>query len=178
MVFNKIKRYKNMKNLLLSLAFLLLTTAAFAQRANNQWSNENVQTISGTIYDNSRPTSYMKTDNGTYYKVHLGPIWYWSDNNYELLLSYATIKGNVKTINGDYHIYPFTIEQNGNKITLADDNGVPKWGNSKGRGKGWRNGNGNGWRNGNGNGNGWGNGNGNGWRNGNDNCCNCPCRSK
>jgi hypothetical protein len=130
-----------MKKVLLTLIVLFIATATFAQRANRQWSNENVQTVSGTIYDNTRPTSYMKTDDGTYYKVHLGPIWYWNDNNYSLLQSSATIKGNVKTINGEYHIYPFTIEQGGTKIILADDNGVPKWDNSNG--KGWRNGRGN-----------------------------------
>lgn len=61
--------------------FLLIASATFAQRANYEWSNENVQTISGKIYDNSRPTSYMITDDGIYYKVHLGPIWFWNQNN-------------------------------------------------------------------------------------------------
>jgi hypothetical protein len=149
------------KTLLLILTISFLASTAFAQRANKQWGNENVQTISGIIYDNSRPTSYIKTDDGTYYKIHLGPIWYWNDNNYNLLLSFAKIKGNVKTINGEYHLYPFTIEQDGNKIILADDNGVPKWGNCKGRNNGTQNGNGHGRGNGNccrnGNGNGWGN---------------------
>jgi hypothetical protein len=146
-----------MKTIFLTLTIMLLTTVTFAQRANNKWSNENVQTISGTIYDNSRPTSYMISDNGTYYKVHLGPIWFWNQNNYSLQTGAIKIKGNVKTINSEYQIYPFTIEQGDNKIILADDNGVPKWGNSKG--KGWRNGNGNGWKNGNGI------GRGNCWRN-------------
>jgi len=122
--------------------FLLIATATFAQRANNEWSNENVQTISGKIYDNSRPTSYMITDDGIYYKVHLGPIWFWNQNNYSLQIGAVKIKGNVKTLNGEYQIYPFTIEQSGSVITLADDNGVPKWGNNSGnrrRGNNWRN---------------------------------------
>ena len=152
-----------MKTLFLILTILLLTTATFAQRANKQWSNENVQTISGTITDNQRPTAILKGTDGNEYIVHLGPIWFWNDNNYNLLLSEATIKGNVKTTKGNYHLYPFTIEQNGNKITLADDNGVPKWGNRNNNGKGWRNSN----ENGRGNCNCWGNGNGRGncWRN-------------
>jgi hypothetical protein len=158
-----------MKNLFLILTFLLLTTAVFAQRANNQWSNENVQTVSGTITDNQRPSSYLKATDGTEYIVHLGPVWFWNNNNFNLSLSDATIKGNVKTIKGEYHLYPFTIDQNGSKIVIADDNGVPKWGNNKNYGKRNGNGNGNGkgncWRNGNGNGNGNGRGNGNCWRN-------------
>ena len=152
-----------MKNLLMLLAFLLLTTVAFAQRANNQWSNENVQTVSGTITDNQRPSGSLKTSDGTEYIVHLGPVWFWNNNNYNLSLSDASIKGNVKTINGQNHLYPFTIEQNGNKIVLADDNGTPKWGSNKGNGN--RNGNGNGRGNCWGNGNGNGNGRGNCWRN-------------
>ena len=125
-----------MKNLILVLTFMLLTTAAFAQRANNQWSNENVQTISGTITDNQRPSGNLKTSDGTDYIVHLGPVWFWNDNNFTLSLADASIKGNVKTINGQCHIYPFTIEQSGNKITLADDNGIPKWGNNRSNSKG------------------------------------------
>ncbi|MCX6158694.1 MAG: hypothetical protein NTY74_12020 [Ignavibacteriae bacterium] len=130
-----------MKNLLMLLAFLLITTTSFAQRANNQWSNENVQTISGTITDNQRPSASLKTSDGTEYIVHLGPVWFWNNNNYNLSLSDASIKGNVKTINGQNHLYPFTIEQNGSKLILADDNGTPKWGSNKGNGN--RNGNGN-----------------------------------
>jgi hypothetical protein len=164
-----------MKNLFLIMAFLLITSAAFAQRANNQWSNENVQTVTGTVTDNQRPSGYLKAADGKEYIVHLGPVWYWNDNNYNLLLSDATVTGNVKTVKGEYHLYPFTIEQNGNKFIIADDNGVPKWsfnksnGNNNGNGRGncFRNGNGNCCRNGNGNGRGNGNDNGNGRGNGN-----------
>ena len=152
-----------MKNLLMLLAFLVLTTASFAQRANNQWSNENVQTVSGTITDNQRPSGSLKTSDGTEYIVHLGPVWFWNNSNLSLSLSDAIIKGNVKTINGQNHLYPFTIEQNGSKLVLADDNGIPKWGSSKGYGN--RNGNGNGRGNCLRNGNGNGNGRGNCWRN-------------
>jgi len=117
--------------------FLLIASVTFAQRANYEWSNENVQTISGKIYDNSRPTSYMITDDGTYYKVHLGPIWFWNQNNYSIETEAVKIKGNVKTQNGEYQIYPFTIEQKGFVISLSDDKGVPNWGNNGGNlGKG------------------------------------------
>jgi hypothetical protein len=137
-----------MKQLLLTLTILLLAGTAFAQRANKQWSNENVQTISGTVTDNQRPSGLFKGTDGNEYIVHLGPVWYWNDNNFNLSLTDATIKGNVKTIKGEYHLYPFTIEQSGNQMTFADDNGIPKWGsnkgNKKGKGYGWRNGNCNG----------------------------------
>ncbi|MCX6161651.1 MAG: hypothetical protein NTV87_10005 [Ignavibacteriae bacterium] len=164
-----------MKKVIILTAFtLLLAASSFAQRANNWWSNENVQTISGTVYDNARPTSYMKTDDGTYYKVHLGPIWFWNQNNYTFQTGSVKITGNVKTQNNELQIFPFTIEQKGSVITLADEKGAPKWGNNRGgRGKGNNNSLNNSNGNGRGRGNCWGNGNGNGWGRGN-----CPCRNK
>jgi hypothetical protein len=140
-MFRNLFKIKIMRTLFLVLTFLLITTATFAQRANNKWSNENVQTITGIIYDNSRPTSYMLSDNGTYYKVHLGPVWFWKQNNYSLLTGAVKIKGNVKTQGSELQLYPFTIEQNGSVITLADDNGVPKWGKNngnQGKGNNWK----------------------------------------
>jgi hypothetical protein len=150
-----------MKHLILVLTILLFAGVTFAQNVNKQWSNENVQTISGTITDNQRPSGAIKALDGNNYIIHFGPIWYWNNNNYDLLLSDATIKGNVKTIDGEYHIYPFTIEQGSNKITLADDDGTPKWRKGNGYGNCGKNGNGNG----RGNCNCRGNGNGNCWRN-------------
>ncbi|MFZ1323010.1 MAG: hypothetical protein WAT71_15740 [Ignavibacteria bacterium] len=122
-----------MKTLILTLTIFLFSYNAFAQKANYKWSNENVKSISGTVYDNSRPTSYMLTEDGTYYKIHLGPIWFWNNNNYTIQTGFVKIKGNVKDENGIFNIYPFTIEQNGSTIILADDNGLPKW-NKRGRG--------------------------------------------
>lgn len=141
---------------------LLVTTYTFAQRGNWKWGNDNVQTISGTITDNARPCGFLKADDGKIYKIHLGPIWYWDQNEYSLALTNAVIKGNVKEANGEYDVYPYTITQNGKTMTFADDNGIPKWSNGKGNGNGYGKGNCRG------NGNGWGRGN----------CCNCSCRNK
>ncbi len=164
-----------MKKLLI-IAFVLLTvTMANAQVSSRMWGNDNVQTITGTVTDNQRPSAYMKSGDGTEYLVHLGPVWFWDQSKYMLELAEATIKGNVKVLNGINHLYPFTIEQKGNTMVLADDNGVTKWGN-KGNGRGcYRNNSGNDNPNncgncpcyGNKRGNGNGNGNGNGWGRGN-----------
>jgi len=157
----------------------LMSASVFSQVNNSWWKNDNVQTISGTVTDNSRPCGFIKADDGKIYKIHMGPVWYWDRNNYALALTTATIKGSVQLNNGENEIYPFVITQNDKTMTLTDDNGIPKWsqgkGNGYGRGYGWRNGNCNGkgpgngnccrYGNGNGNGNGWGKGNCRYWNN-------------
>jgi hypothetical protein len=150
------------KSIITIAIILLISVYAYAQRGNWNWGNDNVQTISGTVTDNSRPCGFIKADDGKIYKIHLGPIWYWNQNDYALALTTATIKGNVKEISGEYDVFPYTITQNGKTMTFADDNGIPKWSNGKG--------------NGNGRGNCWGRENGNGW--GRGNCGNCPWRNK
>ena len=133
---------------------LLIATYAIAQRGNWKWGNDNVQTVSGTVTDNTRPCGFIKADDGKVYKIHLGPIWYWNQNDYALALTTATIKGNVKETNGENEIFPYTITQNGKAMTFTDDNGIPKWSQGKG------------------------NGNSKGNCRGRGNCGNCPCRNK
>ncbi len=159
-----------MKKLLILAFVLVAVTLANAQVASRQWGNDNVQTITGTVTDNQRPAGSIKTSDGSEYVIHFGPVWFWNQSKYMISLAEATIKGNVKTLDGKNHIYPFTIEQNGNKIVLADDNGVPKWGNGTGNGYGRGNGKGNCWRNGNNNNCGKNCGN----CPNNNNCGNCP----
>lgn len=157
----------------LVLIVMTVTSLSFAQRANNKWYTDNVQTVSGTVSDNQRPCGFLKADDGKSYRIHLGPVWFWEQNSYSLELASATIKGGVKEINGEYNIYPFEITQNGKTMTFTDDKGIPKWGNSNGMRNGKGRGNrGNCWRNNDGNNN----DNGNGWRNGNGwkNRGNCP----
>lgn len=128
-----------MKKLILVMLLVLTASFTYAQNATNRWGNDNVQTISGTITDNARPNILMKASDGTTYRVHLGPVWFWKDNGFTLNTGDVTIKGNVKNINNEMNIYPFTILQSGTTITLADDNGAPKWsprGNGKGNGYG------------------------------------------
>lgn len=141
------------KSILTLAILLIITSISFAQRGNWQWSNDNVQTISGTVTDNARPCGFLKADDGKVYRIHMGPVWYWNQNNYALALTTATIKGGVKEINGEYNIYPFTITQDGKTMNFTDDNGIPQWSNGKGYGKCKC------WGKGNGNGNGWGRGN-------------------
>lgn len=136
---------KKMKKLGLVILMLFTATTIFAQRATYMWGNDNVKTITGTVIDNQRPCAVVKATDGKEYRVHLGPIWYWDQNGYNLSLSDVTIKGNVRELNGVYDIFPFTIEQSGKVMTFADDNGVPKWSQGKGWGRGYGRGYGRGW---------------------------------
>lgn len=132
--------------LFLTVILVLIASITFAQRSDNQgeyYDVDDVKTVSGEFTSTDRPDAKFKSDDGTEYILHLGPYWYWQDNNYEVTTYTATeIKGEVKQVNGQYELYPWTIEQSGNSMYFADDNGVPKW--SKGKGKrGNRNGKGN-----------------------------------
>jgi hypothetical protein len=136
---NIILKGKIMKTLIMSgivILFFALTT----------FSQNNIKTISGTVTDNVRPCGYIKSDDGQEYKIHLGPVWYWNDNNYELKLSSVQIKGYIDGTD----IWPYEIIQDGKTMKFADDNGNPLWSNGKGnkKGNGWGKGNkGNCWRN-------------------------------
>lgn len=131
-----------MKKTILIISLIFITSVSIAQITNTFWGNNNVQTITGTITDNVRPFGLIKADDGKIYRIHLGLIWYWEQNNYSLALTIATIKGNVIETNGEYEIFPSTITQNGKTMTFVDDNGIPKW--SQGRGNKWGQQNGNG----------------------------------
>ena len=154
------------KILLLVGLMTFFSSTIFAQINSRQWGTDNVNTISGTVTDNARPCGFIKADDGKVYKIHFGPVWYWDMNDYALALTTATIKGSIKELNGEYEIFPFTINQNNKTMIFADDKGVPKWTQGNGYGRG--NGNGKGYCRG----NGYGNGNGRG------NCGNYPCRNK
>jgi hypothetical protein len=130
---------------LLSILVLIISiTYIFSQRNNDKnerWDTDNPVTLNGTITEVDHPLAKFKSDNGTEYQVHMGPYWYWQDNKYELQ---KEVKAIIKAEVDGKDIYPWEIEQSGNKMYFTDDNGVPKWskGNGKGNGKGWKNGNG------------------------------------
>jgi len=151
---------KTLESTLIAVIVLLLGGLTYAQRSDGTASEyidvDNVQTIEGEITDVNHPIAKMKGDDGKEYDVHMGPFWYWDQNQYKLQHKVrARIKGEVKEVQGQYEFYPWEIVQDGKTMTFADDNGVPNW--SKGKGNG----------NGNGKGKGYGKGRGN-----------CPYRNK
>jgi hypothetical protein len=143
---NQNKGDEKMKTLKLALAFLTLlffSNIASAQRSDQTTSEaydvDNVQTVSGEITEVNHPIAKMKGDDGNEYEIHMGPFWYWDQNQYKLQHQVrAQVKGEVKQVQGRYEFYPWEITQEGKTMTFADDNGVPKWS----KGKGMRHGNG------------------------------------
>ncbi|MBM4157582.1 MAG: hypothetical protein FJ216_02240 [Ignavibacteria bacterium] len=135
---------KTMKILNAVLIIMLIASLSYAQRnegKGERWDVDNVVTVNGTITNNSRPYAILRGDDNQEYEVHLGPIWYWEQNNYSLDLSNVTIKGELKNYKGKNELYPFEIIQSGRTMKFADDNGVPYWSGGKGKkGKGWRRG--------------------------------------
>lgn len=134
---------KKMKTLkILSILIIILSiTYIFSQRNSNKnerWDTDDPVTLSGTITEVNHPIAKFKADNGTEYQIHMGPYWYWQDNKFELQKDVNTV---IKAEVEGNEMYPWQIEQSGNKMYFTDDNGVPKW--SRGNGNGWKKGNGN-----------------------------------
>lgn len=181
----------------ISIALILVFLAGTIYAQRNTTTNDPV-TLTGSITEVNHPIAIFKAEDGTDYQIHMGPYWYWLNNGYKLNNETATIKGEVKSVNGINELYPVEVIQNGMTIKLTDDNGIPLWANNNrngnGRGYGWNNGNckydsvkctnctnpgsccnnkgGNKGRNGYGWNNGNGNGRGNCWRNGTNNTTN------
>jgi hypothetical protein len=96
----------------------------------------------------NHPIATFKSEDGIAYQIHMGPYWYWLNNGYKLNNETATIKGEVKTVNGINELYPIEVTQNGTTIKLTDDKGIPLWAGYNGNGRGNGRGNGYGWKNG------------------------------
>jgi len=116
-------------------------------------------TVTGTFTNLTRPNVTLKTDDGTEYLIHIGPVWFWDENKYSINSnSAAEIYGKLESDKKE--IYAYTIKQDGATIKLADDNGNPLWwnnGKGKNRGNEW----------------GRGPGDGNGYKDGSCGYCRC-----
>lgn len=124
----------------IAIVLMLMSSVLFAQRNTTT----DPITVTGNITEVNHPIAKFKSEDGTVYEIHMGPYWYWLNNGYKLNNESATIKGEVKTVDGIKQLYPNEVMQNGTTIKLADENGVPLWAgykNKNGNGKGWRHGN-------------------------------------
>jgi hypothetical protein len=129
---------------------LFLLNIAFAQNGRNIKNNDKIKnevvTIKGTITSINHPVAIVKGNDGKSYELRLGHSWYWKQNNLDLKdKGNVEIKGELEKNNSKNFIYPYTINQDGKTITLADKDGKPLWaGNGKHNSKkGGMHGNGN-----------------------------------
>ncbi|SFM62879.1 hypothetical protein [Thermodesulforhabdus norvegica] len=94
-------------------------------------SNAREVTFEGSIVALTFPVATVKTDEGEYYIVRLGPWHYWQEKGFTLK------KGERVKIRGfqnDDLVFPKTIETQSGTITLRDDKGYPLWGAMRGPG--------------------------------------------
>ena len=121
---------------------LFAINIAFAQTGrnikNSDKNKNEVVTIKGSVTSINHPVAVVKGDDGKSYELRLGPSWYWKQNNLDLKDNgNVEIKGELEKSNGKNFIYPYSINQDGKTITLADKDGKPLWvGNGKNNSKG------------------------------------------
>ena len=87
-------------------------------------------TLKGEITNVLNPLATLKT-NDKEYTVHMGPIWYWKQENLKLEKGKVEIIGEQEEIEGQWHLYPSKIIQGKNTIGLVTDDGFPKWANMR-----------------------------------------------
>ena len=89
-------------------------------------------TLEGKITGAERPEITMDVDGGEYI-LHAGPRWYWQEKGYAVEEGQdARITGVVEEVEGALHVYPKTIEVDGESIELIDENGSPVWAGRRG----------------------------------------------
>lgn len=123
----------------LAMTVLLGATVVMAQEsrhgaARERWDSDEMVTLKGEITNVLLPLATLKSESKEY-TVHLGPIWYWKDNNYKMEKGEVEIRGEVENENGALHLYPYKITQGKTIIELADDDGVPNWSRRSVRGR-------------------------------------------
>lgn len=123
-----------------SLLILFLATVVMAQQgrrgsARERWDSDKVVTLKGEITEVNMPVAKFKSE-GKEYSVHLGPIWFWNQKDYELKKGEAELRGELEKANDSLHFYPYTVTQGSAKFELADDDGVPHWSARAGAGRG------------------------------------------
>jgi hypothetical protein len=127
---NKIMKLTNTIMFTVLMLFSLLPASAQTEKSNSavNTNKDGFMSVSGIITKVNHPYATLKDENGREYEIHLGPYWYWHREKFELKKNIkARVRGEVENVNGQYHFYPWEIAQDGKSISLADENGIPKW---------------------------------------------------
>lgn len=102
-----------------------------------KWSKEDLVTLEGTIADVGRPTAALKVEDKEYI-LHLGPLWHQERDEYPFEKDQAVkVTGAVEEMYGRLHIYPYTVESEGESIKLADEDGTHVWADCHGDDSGY-----------------------------------------
>ncbi len=115
---------------------LILSSSLLAQRGmkcnmfSGRTAGETV-TLKGEITNVLLPLAKFKSQ-GKEYTVHLGPIWYWKQENLKLETGAVEMIGEKEEIDGELNFYPSKIVQGKVEIVLAAESGAPKWMMGKG----------------------------------------------
>jgi hypothetical protein len=110
---------------------LVLSSSLLAQRGmkcnlfSGRTAGETV-TLKGEITNVLLPLAKFKSEDKEY-TVHLGPIWYWKQENLKLETGAVEMIGEKEEVDGEWQFYPNRIVQGKVEIVLASDNGTPKW---------------------------------------------------
>ncbi len=83
-------------------------------------------TLKGEITNVLLPLAKLKSEDKEY-TVHLGPIWYWKQENLKLENGVVEISGEKEEVKGELHFYPNKIVQGKVEIVLVSESGAPKW---------------------------------------------------
>lgn len=111
---------------LFALGSSLQVLAQSGRRSQLRTSDE-VVTLKGEITNVLKPLASFKSEDGKEYKVHLGPVWYWKQEKFELTKGQVEIVGETEEVNSEHHVYPYKMVQGNVEIVLASEEGVPKW---------------------------------------------------
>jgi hypothetical protein len=117
---------------ILSICILLSFSAlSWSQSGRKAAAAQNVDkavTLKGEITNLLMPLATFKTEDREF-TVHLGPFWYWKQENLKLEKGKVEIIGEQEEVDGRWHLYPNKIIQGETTILLVSDDGVPKWAN-------------------------------------------------
>ncbi len=83
-------------------------------------------TLKGEITNVLLPLAKLKSEDKEY-TVHLGPMWYWKQENLKLENGVVEISGEKEEVKGELHFYPNKIVQGKVEIVLVSENGASKW---------------------------------------------------
>jgi hypothetical protein len=120
--------------LTLSIAAIIVVSSAIVFSHPERWGDDprgwdegKLVKLEGKVIDVGRPTAAIRADDKEYI-LHLGPLWYRQDNEYPLKEGQTVkITGIVEEIYNRLHVYPRTIESDG-ELLLGNENGFHGWG--------------------------------------------------